>query len=207
MTSDLFEIPARRTPAARDNALTEPATEWRLAQDLMPVKAHRGLPERSRTPPLTPAQEDYLACMAQLSRDCRFVHVKDLAGALDHSLPSASVMLRRLEACGMIRRAPPQLTLHGRRHAQAVLHRRRILTDLFRAIGVPPRSARQDIAGLEHCLSQQTANVLADLVTVLREDQRARRGRAHRNGVRARRACALPVGVVARPSATTAAQA
>lgn len=80
-------------------------------------------------------------------------------------------MLQRLQASGMILRTPygpAQLTLHGLNHAQAVLHRRHVLTEFLEMLGLEDHDVHGDVEGIEHHISPSTLRAIEALTEQLR---------------------------------------
>ena len=111
--------------------------------------------------------EDYLEAilMIQESRGaCRSI---DVARQLGVSKPSVSVAMGHLRDDGMVVMDQDGflcLTEAGRAIAEEIYSRHRVLTDFFRAIGVPPQVAEEDACKIEHDLSSETFQRLKEYI-------------------------------------------
>lgn len=112
---------------------------------------------------LSISQDDYLECILELIERKGYARVADLAADLDVREPSASAMVKRLSAAGLVAREPYRgfdLTPAGRRRAEQIHERHQVLAVFFRAIGVDAATAARDIDGIEHHLSNKTVSAL-----------------------------------------------
>ena len=91
-----------------------------------------------------------------------------LAQRLGVTAPSASVMLKRLTAHGLVQRDADQtatLTAHGSDHARAVIRRHRLLeTFLARVLDVPWDEVHAEAEVLEHAVSDRLLARIDDLL-------------------------------------------
>lgn len=91
-----------------------------------------------------------------------------LAQRLGVTAPSASVMLKRLTAHGLVQRDSDQtatLTAHGSDHARAVIRRHRLLeTFLARVLDVPWDEVHAEAEVLEHAVSDRLLARIDDLL-------------------------------------------
>ena len=106
----------------------------------------------------TEVVEDYLKTVFKLGTPGAAT-TSGLAGELGVAAPTASAMLKRLEASGLVTRLGDhrvELTEHGLRHALAVVRRHRLL-EMFLAqvLQVPWDEVHAEAEILEHALSPQ----------------------------------------------------
>lgn len=105
----------------------------------------------------TETVEDYLKSIYALATRAGSVTTSAVAERLGVAAPTASVMLKRLEANGLAHRSGDhqvQLTDHGRRHALGVVRRHRLLeTFLAQVLGVPWDEVHAEAEVLEHAIS------------------------------------------------------
>jgi Mn-dependent DtxR family transcriptional regulator len=122
--------------------------------------------------PVLPAHhEAYLKAILLLEADGAPVRAKDVASALGLSRPSVSKAAAALAREEYIVHQPYMslsLTPKGRRMAQEVVRRERVLRDfLKRVLGVKPETAESDAAALEQAVSRETLQALADFLGFL----------------------------------------
>lgn len=105
------------------------------------------------------AVEDYLKTVFALSARSGAVTSTGLAAQLGVTAPTASAMLKRLQAAELVQRSPEhqvELTEHGRRHALSVVRRHRLLEMfLVQVLGVPWDQVHDEAEVLEHALSRR----------------------------------------------------
>ena len=93
-------------------------------------------PQNELRPP-SPAEARYLEVMGKLGRNGSPVAGAAVARSLGLSAPTVHEMLRRLEADGFIQRGPGRgwmMTDDGRRQADAVRRRRRVVEHFLRSV-------------------------------------------------------------------------
>jgi len=122
--------------------------------------------------PVLPAHhEAYLKAILLLEADGASVRAKDVASSLGLSRPSVSKAASALAREEYIVHQPYMslsLTAKGRRAAQEVVRRERVLRDfLKRVLGVKPETAESDAAALEQAVSRETLQTLADFLEFL----------------------------------------
>ncbi len=103
--------------------------------------------------------EMYLETILQLSteRDC--VRSIDVANAAGYSRPSVSRAMGLLRSRGYIEISEAghiSLTDAGRRIAERIFERHKILTEMFVRMGVSPGTAAADACRVEHVISDET---------------------------------------------------
>jgi DtxR family Mn-dependent transcriptional regulator len=107
----------------------------------------------------TEAVEDALKAIFKLAGRCEPATTSGLAAQLGVTAPTVSVMLKRLEAHGLVLRREDhsaELTAHGADHARAVVRRHRLLeTFLASALNVPWDQVHAEADVLEHAVSDR----------------------------------------------------
>lgn len=109
---------------------------------------------------LTPAQEDYLEVILQLSQEDGKATVSDIARQMNIAKPSVNQAISTLRREGLVsqeRYGPIYLTEAGRIKAQEVWKRHQIISDFLQEIlKVSPAVADQDACLMEHVISTET---------------------------------------------------
>lgn len=103
--------------------------------------------------------ENYLEMIYVLSNETGYVRSVDIAHALSFSKPSVSRAMSILKKAGHIKmdsEGQIELTSSGRRIAESVYNRHRLLTDYLVALGVDHETAAADACRMEHVISQET---------------------------------------------------
>ncbi len=126
-----------------------------------PAHAHRRPAPQPGGGALSSAIEDYLKALCELERDGEVVATSALAALLGVSPASATGMLRKLSARGLVRSRRYRgatLTPAGRRAALAVVRAHRLLELLLaERLGVPLEQVHAEADRLEHALSPALA--------------------------------------------------
>src|SRR3954462_7348937 len=112
------------------------------------------------------AVQDYAKAIWSLAqRDDGAVSTSAIAERLDVSAASASAMVKRLEAMGLVEREPyhgVKLTAAGERVALAVLRHHRLLElYLAEALGMPWDRVHEEAEVLEHVISEELEALIA----------------------------------------------
>jgi Mn-dependent DtxR family transcriptional regulator len=103
--------------------------------------------------------ENYLETILILQNRNGYVRAIDIAHELDFSKPSVSRAMSILKKEGHIEidvLNQIKLTESGRKIAEAIYERHRLLTQFFTSIGVDEKVAAEDACRIEHIISQQT---------------------------------------------------
>ncbi|MFW7269247.1 manganese-binding transcriptional regulator MntR [Gluconacetobacter sp. Hr-1-5] len=103
--------------------------------------------------------EDYVELIADLLDEGQEARQVDLAERLGVSQPTVAKMLTRLADEGLVARKPYRgafLTQTGRRMAEEVRVRHRIVEAFLLALGISSENARIDAEGLEHYVGTET---------------------------------------------------
>ncbi len=107
--------------------------------------------------------ENYLESILILKEEKGQVRAIDIVNYLGFSKPSVSIALKQLESNGYINRDDDgfiALTEDGRKIAENIYERHRLLTDMLIKLGVSADTARQDACKIEHYLSHETFNCI-----------------------------------------------
>lgn len=112
------------------------------------------------TQPLTPALEDYLEVIYQLSQESGTARISDIAQKMDIAKPSVTQAITTLRREGMVyqdRYGPVLLTPKGEKRASEVWYRHRVIRRyLEEALQVSPATADHDACIMEHNISEET---------------------------------------------------
>jgi Mn-dependent DtxR family transcriptional regulator len=140
-------------------------------------------------PKASPSQsaEDYLERIHELIEQKGYARVVDIASSLKVKQASVTAMVQKLGEAGYLKYEKYRglvLTADGREVAQKIQSRHATLSRFFSLFGLDPETQHQDIEGIEHHLSPDTVEVLADLAQffegnpdTLQRFQRSRTGR------------------------------
>lgn len=109
---------------------------------------------------LTPALEDYLEIIYQLSQENGTARISDIAQRLDIAKPSVTQAIATLRREGMVyqdRYGPVLLTPKGEKRASEIWYRHRVIRRyLEEALQVNPATANRDACIMEHSISEET---------------------------------------------------
>lgn len=103
--------------------------------------------------------ENYLETILILLERKGSVRAIDIAAELDFSKPSVSIALKHLREKGHIEVGEDgrlSLTESGRKIAEGIYERHRVLTDFFVSLGVDADIAQADACKIEHIISDTT---------------------------------------------------
>lgn len=109
--------------------------------------------------------EDYLETILILSKQKAQVRSIDVANELGYSKPSVSVAMKNLRNSGHIRvdenghitLAPP-----GKKIAEMIYERHRILSQWLESLGVSRETASEDACRIEHVISEESFAAIKD---------------------------------------------
>lgn len=119
--------------------------------------------------------EDYLETILILTHSGMRVKSIDVAAEMNFSRASVSTAMKHLREEGMIlvgEHGIITLTDAGRKIAEEVYHRHRLLTEFLMAIGVNRETAVEDACRMEHVISQKTSEMLAVYFQRLKREAR-----------------------------------
>ena len=138
----------------------------------------------------TPSQsaEDYLERIHELIEEKGYARVVDIASSLKVKQASVTSMVQKLAEAGYLKYEKYRgliLTDKGRAVARRIRDRHETLSRFFSLFGLDVETQRDDIEGIEHHLSPETVEIVADLAQffearpeMLRLFQASRRKRA-----------------------------
>ena len=124
--------------------------------------------------PNKPSQsaEDYLERIHELIESKGNAHVADIAQSLNVGQPSVTSMVQKLADDGYLRYEKYRsltLTDAGRAVAERIRNRHVVLASFFTLFDLDDDTQARDIEGIEHHLSSDTLNTLADLTAFFKE--------------------------------------
>lgn len=109
--------------------------------------------------------EDYLETILILKERIGQVRSIDIATEMNYSKPSISVAMKKLRESGYIQVDKDgfiTLTDSGYEIATNIYNRHRVLTDFFVSLGVDEKVAAEDACKVEHDLSEETFERIAE---------------------------------------------
>src|SRR3977135_1896808 len=124
--------------------------------------------------PSSPSQsaEDYLERIHELIEEKGYARVVDIALSLKVKQASVTSMVQKLGEAGYLNYEKYRgliLTEKGREVARKIRRRHQTLSRFFSLFGLDAETQREDIEGIEHHLSHETVEVLADLARFFEE--------------------------------------
>ena len=125
--------------------------------------------------PSKPSQsaEDYLERIHELIEAKGSAHVADIAQSLKVGQPSVTSMVQKLADKGYLRYEKYRsitLTDAGRAVALRIRDRHIVLANFFTLFGLDDETQARDIEGIEHHLSPDTLQTLADLADFFQQN-------------------------------------
>lgn len=125
--------------------------------------------------PTKPSQsaEDYLERIQELIQEKGYARMVDIASSLNVRQASVTSMVQKLGDLGYVNYVKYRglvLTDKGRSVADKIQRRHETLRRFFSLLGLPPEIQHEDIEGIEHHLSPETVDSLADLAEFLEEN-------------------------------------
>ena len=112
--------------------------------------------------------EDYLERIHELIEEKGYARVVDIASSLRVRQASVTSMVQKLGESGDLNYEKYRglvLTEKGRAVATGIQRRHETLARFFSLFGLDAETQQRDIEGIEHHLSPETVDVLADLAT------------------------------------------
>ncbi len=121
-------------------------------------------------PQTAPSQsaEDYLERIHELIQEKGYARVVDIASSLEVKQASVTSMVQKLGELGYLDYVKYRglvLTEKGRTVATGIQKRHETLSRFFSIFGLDAETQKHDIEGIEHHLSPDTVEVLADLAS------------------------------------------
>ena len=118
--------------------------------------------------PPSPSQsaEDYLERIHELIEEKGYARVVDIASSLQVKQASVTSMVQKLGDLGYLNYEKYRglvLTEKGKQVATNIQKRHETLSRFFSLFGLDRETQKEDIEGIEHHLSPDTVNILADL--------------------------------------------
>ena len=110
--------------------------------------------------------EDYLERIHELIEEKGYARVVDIASSLQVKQASVTSMVQKLDELGYLNYEKYRgliLTDKGRNVATRIQKRHETLSRFFSLLGLDLATQQRDIEGIEHHLSAETVEVLADL--------------------------------------------
>lgn len=121
----------------------------------------------------TPSMEDHIEIIYSLIEQKGYARVSDIAEALSVLPSSVTKMVQKLDKDGYLiyeRYRGLMLTPRGQKLGKRLVKRHDLLEQFLRLIGVEEERIYGDVEGIEHHLSWNSINRIADLVQVLEEN-------------------------------------
>lgn len=122
---------------------------------------------------LTRSMEDYLEAIYNLKVRSQVARVKDIARAMNVTMPSVTGAIRSLAARGLVKHQPyesVELTDHGLTHARDIAHRHSAVKEfLTGTLGLADDVAEQEACGIEHAIAPDTLDRLLKFVEFARQ--------------------------------------
>jgi Mn-dependent DtxR family transcriptional regulator len=117
--------------------------------------------------------EDYLERIQELIQEKGYARMVDIASSLNVRQASVTSMVQKLGDLGYVNYVKYRglvLTDKGRSVADKIQRRHETLTRFFSLLGLDPQTQQEDIEGIEHHLSGDTVECLADLAEFLEQN-------------------------------------
>ena len=111
------------------------------------------------------SSEMYLETILKLSLHQEFVHSIEIANAMGFSKPSVSIAMKNLREQGYITMDSDShihLTDAGRKIAETIYERHRVLMKFFESLGVSAKVAEDDACRIEHFISPETFEAIKE---------------------------------------------
>jgi Mn-dependent DtxR family transcriptional regulator len=121
----------------------------------------------------TPSMEDHIEIIYSLIEQKGYARVSDIAESLSVLPSSVTKMVQKLDKDGYLiyeRYRGLVLTPQGQKLGKRLVKRHDLLEQFLRLIGVDEERIYEDVEGIEHHLSWNSINRIADLVQVLEEN-------------------------------------
>lgn len=127
--------------------------------------------------PLTSVMEDYLEAIFDLDQEKKVVRVKDIAKRMDVKMPTVSSMLKALNVRGLVNYEKyeyVELTKDGSDVGKEIRRRHEILLQfLTEILEIEFQTADEEACKMEHALSSNTLDRLADFMEFIQQCPRA----------------------------------
>ncbi|BAK14816.1 Mn-dependent transcriptional regulator [Solibacillus silvestris StLB046] len=129
--------------------------------------------EREGTAMPTPSMEDHIEQIYLLIEHKGYARVSDIAEALSVLPSSVTKMVQKLDKDGYLiyeKYRGLTLTPKGQKLGKRLVQRHDLLEQFLRLIGVDEERIYEDVEGIEHHLSWNSIDRIADLVQLLEEE-------------------------------------
>ena len=123
-------------------------------------------------PPTTPSMEDHIEQIYLLIEQKGYARVSDIAEALSVLPSSVTKMVQKLDKDGYLiyeKYRGLTLTPKGNKLGKRLVQRHELLEQFLRFIGVDEQRIYEDVEGIEHHLSWNSIERIADLVQLMEE--------------------------------------
>ena len=121
---------------------------------------------------LSPIMEDYIETILLLSNNKQVARVKDISKEMDVTMSTVTSALKKLQKKRLILYRPystVSLTLLGRKVAENVYRRHKILTSFFyEFLSLPPKVARDNACRIEHQIDDVLLERLIDYIEFIK---------------------------------------
>ena len=121
----------------------------------------------------TPSMEDHIEQIYLLIENKGYARVSDIAEALSVLPSSVTKMVQKLDKDGYLvyeKYRGLTLTTKGEKLGKRLVKRHELLEQFLRLIGVDEGRIYEDVEGIEHHLSWNSIDRIADLVQLLEEE-------------------------------------
>ncbi|KGR75526.1 transcriptional regulator MntR [Ureibacillus sinduriensis] len=121
----------------------------------------------------TPSMEDHIEQIYLLIENKGYARVSDIAEALSVLPSSVTKMVQKLDKDGYLvyeKYRGLTLTSKGEKLGKRLVKRHELLEQFLRLIGVDEERIYEDVEGIEHHLSWNSIDRIADLVQLLEEE-------------------------------------
>ena len=128
-------------------------------------------------PPTTPSMEDHIEQIYLLIQQKGYARVSDIAEALSVLPSSVTKMVQKLDKDGYLvyeKYRGLTLTPKGDKLGKLLVQRHELLEQFLRLIGVDEDKIYDDVEGIEHHLSWNSIDRIADLVQLMEEQTESR---------------------------------
>lgn len=125
----------------------------------------------------TPSMEDHIEIIYSLIEQKGYARVSDIAEVLSVLPSSVTKMVQKLDKDGYLiyeRYRGLVLTPRGQKLGKRLVQRHDLLEQFLRLIGVDEDRIYEDVEGIEHHLSWNSIDRIADLVQALEENEEFR---------------------------------
>lgn len=126
----------------------------------------------------TPSMEDYIEIIYNLIEAKGYARVSSIAEALEVHPSSVTKMVQKLDKDNYLDYEKYRgfvLTSKGKKIGERLVFRHELLENFLELIGVDEEHIYNDVEGIEHHLSWNSIDRIADVVAYFKEDERRRK--------------------------------